>query len=88
MTLTPTFDKDVEEYSATTTNASNTVTATPEHEEAEVVITCGEEEYDSGDAITWETGENEVEIAVTNGDDTKTYTVTVTKSDSGDGETE
>lgn len=80
LALTPTFDKDVEEYSATTENDSNKVTATPEHEEAEVVIKVGDDEYESGDTITWETGENEVEVTVTNGSDTKTYTITVTKA--------
>lgn len=80
LTLDPTFDKEVFEYSATTSNASNKVTATPEDEDATVVITVGEDEYESGDTITWETGENEVVIDVTNGDVSETYTVVVTKT--------
>lgn len=79
MTLTPTFNKEVFEYSATTTNASNTITATPEKAGATVAITCGEDEYESGDPIAWEIGENEVIITVTNGDDVQEYTVIVTK---------
>lgn len=81
MTLDPTFNKEVFEYSATTTNASNTVTATAEKSGATVTITCGEDEYESGDSIAWETGENEVVIEVVNGDDTATYTVVVTKGE-------
>ena len=38
LTLTPTFDPNTTEYTATTTNATNTVTATPEDEDATVTI--------------------------------------------------
>lgn len=42
LTLDPTFDPDVKSYSTTTTNATNTITATPEDDGAEVAIKNGE----------------------------------------------
>lgn len=80
LSLTPEFDPDVTEYTATTTNATNKVTATPEDEDAEVTIMLGDTEITNGESATWEAGENVLEITVTNGDTEKTYTVTVTKS--------
>lgn len=67
-------------YTATTANATNTITATPADEDAEVTITVGETEIENGSAATWETGANTVTIEVVNGAVSKTYTVTVTKS--------
>lgn len=84
LTLDPTFDPDVTEYTAATENASNTLTATPEDEDAEVTVTLGEAEVDAGAdgkyTLTWETGENVVTINVVNGGAIKVYTITVTKS--------
>lgn len=80
LTLTPTFDKETFEYSATTTNATNTVTATPVDDEAEVTITVNDTEIESGDSVTWETGENTVEVVVKKNDYENTYIVTVTAS--------
>ena len=77
--LTPAFNPDVASYTATTTNATNVVTATAEHDDSAVVITCGDATYNSGDSITWEEGTNTVEIKVTNGNEVKVYTVVVTK---------
>lgn len=79
LTLTPTFDKNVKEYTATTTSATNKITATPEDENATIVITVGETEVENGSAATWEEGENTVTIEVTNWLSDETYTVTVTK---------
>lgn len=78
LTLTPEFDPDVTEYAASTSNATNTVTATPEAEGASVTMKLSGSTVTS--PVTWETGENELTIEVTNGDVSKTYTVTVTKS--------
>ena len=39
--LTPPFDPDTTEYTATTTNATNTVIATPKDEDATVTILNG-----------------------------------------------
>lgn len=68
------------EYAATTSNATNKVTATPTDENAEVVIKLGETEIDNESSATWETGENTLTVTVTNGDEEEVYTVTVTKT--------
>lgn len=80
LTLTPTFDPDTTEYIATTTNATNTVTATPEDDGATVTILNGETPIDNGTAATWTDGANVVTITVKNGTAQKVYTATVTKS--------
>ena len=82
VSLTPTFNSDVTDYTATTTSATNTVTATPHDPDAHVVITVNGDSVTSGTAVTWETGENDVEVVVTNGTARKTYRITVTKSGS------
>ena len=79
LSLTPAFDPDVTEYTATTTNATNTITATPEDDEAEVSILNGETPVTNGSAATWQEGANTVAITVTNGEAEQVYTVTVTK---------
>lgn len=79
LTLDPEFDPDETSYETTTTNATNTVTATPEDEDATVELKLNEEAM-TGTTATWEEGENTLEIVVTNGTETKTYTVAVTKS--------
>ena len=81
LALTPAFSADTTEYTVATTNATNTVTATPRVQTATVAITVNGEPIASGSAATWETGENTVEVVVTNGIATKTYTVTVTKEE-------
>ena len=80
LSLTPEFDSEVTEYTVTTENATNKVTATPTDENATVTILVGETEIDNGDSATWETGENVVTITVENGEESTVYTVTVTKS--------
>lgn len=78
LTLTPTFDADVLEYTTTTTNAKNKVTATPTSDDAEVTITVNDVEIENGSDATWTEGENEVVVEVTGDDGTTEYTVTVT----------
>ena len=79
VTLTPAFDPATLEYTATTTNATNTITATAA-EGVTAAITVNDEAHTSGTAATWEEGENAVEITCTGtGMDTQVYTVTVTK---------
>lgn len=78
MSLSPTFDKDVISYTASTTNASNAVTATPEDSGATVVTKLNGAVVTS--PVSWAEGSNTLEIDVTNGDVSKTYTVVVTKS--------
>lgn len=78
MTLTPTFASDTLEYTATTTNATNKVTATPTDDTAEVEILLGETEIENGSSATWAEGENVITITVTGTTDSTIYTVTVT----------
>ena len=80
LALTPAFDPDTAEYTANTTNATNTITATPEDEKAAVTILNGETPVNNGAAATWAEGANTVTITVKNGAAQKVYTVTVTKS--------
>ncbi len=80
LTLSPTFDPAAMEYTATTTNATNTVTATAASDTAEIAIKNGETTVTNGSAATWTDGENTLTIAVTDEGVTRTYTVTVTKS--------
>ena len=81
MTLSPTFDGAVTEYTATTENDADKVTATATDEAAEVEIMLGTTEIANGGNATWAAGENELTITVTNETASKEYTVTVTKSD-------
>ena len=82
--LTPSFDPDVTEYTATTENASNKVTATAADETASILIKNGSTEVTNGGNASWSLGENILTIKVTDGRGPtleKTYTVTVTKSE-------
>lgn len=79
LTLTPTFDPATDTYTASTTNASNMVSAVPAVGGA-VEITSGGKKVTNGSSVTWASGANSVAIKVTNGGQSKTYTVTVTKS--------
>ena len=78
LTLDPEFDSDVVEYTATTSNASNKVTATPTDPYATVTIMLGETEIENGSSATWAEGENELTITVSGGAPDTVYTVTVT----------
>lgn len=68
------------EYEATTTNATNKVTAVPVTEGAEIKIELNGTEIDNESSAAWEDGENELVVTVTTADEEKSYTVTVTKS--------
>jgi hypothetical protein len=80
LTLDPAFDSAVVEYTATTENDADAVTATATDENAEVEITLGDAVIENGGDATWAEGENTLTVTVTNETATKTYTVTVTKS--------
>lgn len=87
LTLSPTFAAATVSYTASTTNATNIVTATPSDAGASIEITNeGTSEtpvtIPNGTAATWEAGENTLTVKVTaaDGTTTKSYTVTVTKS--------
>lgn len=80
-TLSPAFSSGVTEYTATTTNTSGTVTATAtDTTNAHKVVVANGDSIASGGSVTWKTGQNVVQVTVTNADQQKTYTVTVTKS--------
>ena len=89
LTLSPAFSAGtLTGYTATTTNASNTVTAIPADANATIEITNkgpSDEEATpviNGRAVTWKTGANTLTVKVTaeNGTATQSYVVTVTKS--------
>lgn len=89
LTLSPAFSAStLTGYTASTTNASNTVTAIPADANATIEITNkgpSDEEATpvvNGRAVTWKTGANTLTVKVTaeNGTATQSYVVTVTKS--------
>lgn len=82
LALVPAFTSGTKTYTASTTNATNTVTAFPADAGAEIQVLVGSSEIDNGTAASWETGENTVTVNVTAADGTTkdVYTVTVTKS--------
>lgn len=89
LTLSPAFAAGtLTGYTASTTNATNTVTAIPADANATIEITNEGPDAEeaspvvNGRAVTWETGANTLTVKVTaeNGTTTKSYVVTVTKS--------
>lgn len=82
LSLSPAFAAAVTTYTASTTNATNTITAFPADAAAEIHVLVNSTEIDNGTAATWNTGSNTVNVKVTapDGKAEKTYTVTVTKS--------
>lgn len=81
LTLTPTFDPDKYVYSVSTSNASNTITATPSDADgAAVTITVNGAAHENGAAASWSDGANNVVITVTNGASVLNYVVIVTKT--------
>lgn len=88
LTLSPAFAAGtLTGYTASTTNATNTVTAIPADANATIEITNEGPDAEeaspvvNGRAVTWETGANTLTVKVTaeNGTTTKSYVVTVTK---------
>lgn len=77
--MSPTFDAETTAYTATTTNATNKITATAQDPDAVITITVGDTAVENGGTATWSAGENTVTVVVKNGTAEKTYTVTVTK---------
>lgn len=80
LSLSPSFDGSVFNYTAATTAATNTITATAAKDGAVVSIKNGNTDVANGEAATWASGSNTVTITVTYGTTVKTYTVVVTKS--------
>ena len=81
VTLTPAFAADTTRYTASVYNSvtSTTVTATPNHAAAKVVITPVDAE---GHKVNLDVGSNTVSVKVTaeDGTTTQTYTATVTRA--------
>ena len=87
LTLSPAFAAATLNYTASTTNASNTIMAIPADAGATIEITNTHDTdqtdtYSNGAAIKWANGTNTVKVKVTaaDGTSTKTYTITVTKA--------
>ena len=85
--LNTAFSASTLTYTASTTDASNTINAVPADAGATLEITNTHDTddvdtYSNGAAITWAAGSNVVKVKVTaaNGTATQTYQVTVTKS--------
>lgn len=78
--LSPVFTKDTKSYTATTANATNTVTAVPSDASSDIIVKVNDIEISNGSAATWKDGENTVTIEITNGTGKDTYTVTLTKT--------
>ena len=79
LTLDPTFAETTNEYTTSTENASDTITATAAAG-TDVVITVNGNSVTNGTAPTWATGANLVSIQIASASGMNTYTVTVTKS--------
>lgn len=82
LTLSPTFSASTDTYTASTSDASNVVSAIPTDAHAEVTVKLGTKVVENGSAVKWASGSNTLTATVTaeDGTTTKTYTVTVTKS--------
>ncbi len=83
LTLSPTFASGTAAYTATTTNNTNIVRATPAEPGATVQVKVNGTVIQNGTAATWNTGTNTVTVLVVSGKASKTYTVTVTKTSGG-----
>ena len=80
MTLDPEFDPDEDEYTATTSNDSDAITATAA-EGCTVTIESDDATISDEGVATWAEGDNVVTITVSaEGYPDGVYTVTVTKS--------
>ena len=80
LALTPAFAAGTKTYTANTSNASDTVTATAANG-ATVEIKVNGASVNSGASVTWNTGSNTVAVTVSKtGLVATTYTVTVTKA--------
>lgn len=77
--LSPAFAVGTDTYTATTSNASDVLSAVPTMGSTLKIKLAGKT-LQNGAPVYWTTGENVVTITVVNGANTKTYTVTVTKS--------
>lgn len=68
------------EYTVSTSNSQNKITAIAADETASVVITVGGSKVQNESNASWEVGENTLKVTVADGALRKIYTVIVTKS--------
>ncbi len=80
LSLSPAFDPNTLAYTASTTNATNKVTAAPVSQKARITILNGDAPVQNGGTATWTDGENVLKVTVENGTTRRVYTVTVSKS--------
>lgn len=78
--MTPAFDPKVMSYTASTSNATNKITAAAAKPNTTIAIKAGGASVANGGTVTWQAGENVVTVDTANGTTRLTYTVTVTKS--------
>lgn len=78
--ISPVFNSAVHYYTAATTNATNTVTATAKDLGSVITAKLNNVTANLGSALTWVTGINVVEITITNSGTKETYVLAVTKS--------
>ena len=76
--LSPIFSPDTVTYTATATEAKNTVKASPANASAEIEVTVNGKKINNGAMVTWKDDINDVIVKVT-GDTKKEYKITVTK---------
>lgn len=80
LTINPTFDPNVTQYTAETGNNTNKVKAVCDDESAAITITLNNKAVENNTSLAWADGENVLTIDVSNSDGLTTrYTVTVTK---------
>lgn len=78
--LTPAFDKDVTEYTATATKAFDPVLVIPKDGNADVIITAGETVVTNGNSANWTNNAvTTLTVKVYNGAAKKEYTIAVTR---------
>ena len=78
LNLVPAFNADIVNYTATTTNEADAVTATAAGEASAAILVNGSS-HTSGNSATWTSGTNTVVVIVSkSGSVSRSYTVTVT----------
>ena len=79
LTLSPVFDAGTYEYTATTSNATNVINVTAPAG-ANVVLIVNGNSLANGGSATWEDGDNDVLVTVSDSTGSNSYKITVTKS--------
>lgn len=81
LALQPYFHKNEHAYTVITHNATNKVTATLENPNDTVTVRFNDTDINNGDSVTWEPGENSIELIVfeSANNRTVTYEITVIK---------